>query len=111
VISSAAIALTLSIWLGKSFLNNPRLKKVMLTAQQKSSDGYTSFDNLSSLIGATGITRSMLRPAGKIDINGKLYDAICETGYINANEHIKVIRYETGQLYVTKKHTSIINHH
>ena len=44
----------------------------------------------------------MLRPAGKIDIDGKLYDAICEIGYLNPGEQVRVIRYETGQLYVIK---------
>ena len=102
VTGSSALALGLSIWLGKSFLDNPHLKKVMLTAEQRSSEGYVSFDNLSGLIGATGTARSMLRPAGKVDVDGKLYDAICEIGYINSGEQIKVIRYETGQLYVMK---------
>jgi membrane-bound serine protease (ClpP class) len=102
VIGSATLALALSIWLGKSFLDNPRLKRVMLMAEQRSSEGYVSFDDLSGLIGVAGTTRSMLRPAGKVDIDGKLYDAICETGYINSGEQVKVIRYETGQLYVIK---------
>ena len=102
VIGSSALALVLSIWLGKSFLTNPHLKTIMLTAEQRSSEGYVSFDNLSGMAGLTGTARSMLRPSGKVDIDGKLYDAICEIGYINAGEQIKVIRHETGQLYVIK---------
>ena len=102
VVGSAALALILSIRLGKSFLNNPYLKRVMLEAEQRSSEGYVSFDDLSGMVGVAGTARSMLRPAGKVFIDGKLYDAICETGYINPGERIKVIRYETGQLYVIK---------
>ena len=101
VTGSAALALALSLWIGKSFLDNPYLKKVMLMAEQRSSEGYVGVDDLSDMIGVTGTARSMLRPAGKVDIDGKLYDAICEIGYINAGEQIKVIRYETGQLYVS----------
>ena len=100
VVGSALMALILSMWIGKSFLDNPYLKKVMLQAEQRSSEGYMSFDNLSDMVGATGTARSMLRPSGKVDVNGKLYDAICEIGYINAGDKVKVIRYETGQLYV-----------
>jgi len=100
VTGSAALALALSIWIGKSFLDNPHLKKVMLMAEQRSSEGYIGVDNLSGMIGVTGTARSMLRPAGKVDVDGKLYDAICEIGYINAGDKVKVIRYETGQLYV-----------
>jgi len=103
VTGSAALSLVLSIWLGKSFLDNPHLSKVMLTAEQRSSEGYVSFDDLSGLVGVTGTARSMLRPAGKVDINGKLYDSVCEIGYINAGERVKVLRFETGQLYVVKQ--------
>jgi len=102
VVGSATVALILSIWIGKAFLDNPLLKKVMLQAEQRSSEGYVSFDDLSNLTGVTGTTRSMLRPTGKVDINGKLYNAVCEIGYINAGEQVRVIRYETGQLYVVK---------
>ena len=102
VVGSAFVAMILSMLLGKSFLDNPRLKTVMLMAEQRSSEGYVSFDDLSGLTGVTGTARTMLRPSGKVDINGKLYDAICETSYINAGEQVKVIRFETGQLYVIK---------
>jgi len=100
VTGSAALAFALSIWIGKSFLDNPHLKKVMLMAEQRSSEGYVGVDDLSGMIGVTGTARSMMRPAGKVDIDGRLYDAICEIGYINAGDKVKVIRYETGQLYV-----------
>ena len=100
VTGSSGLALALSIWIGKSFLDNPHLKKVMLMAEQRSSEGYVGVDDLSGMIGVTGMARSMLRPAGKVNIDGKIYDAICEIGYINAGDQVKVIRYETGQLYV-----------
>ena len=100
VVGSSVLALILSIWLGKSFLDNPHLKRIMLMAEQRSSEGYVGVDDLSGMIGATGMARTMLRPAGKVDIDGKLYDAICEIGYINPGDEVKVIRYETGQLYV-----------
>ena len=100
VVGSSVLALILSIWLGKSFLDNPYLKKVMLMAEQRSSEGYVGVDDLSGMIGATGTARSILRPAGKVYIEGKLYDAICEIGFINAGDKVIVIRYETGQLYV-----------
>jgi membrane-bound serine protease (ClpP class) len=102
VVGSAVAAFVLSIWLGKSFFDNPRLRRIMLQAEQRSSEGYVSFDDLSGLTGATGTARSALRPAGKICIDGKLYDTISEIGYINAGEEVKVTRYETGQLYVIK---------
>jgi membrane-bound serine protease (ClpP class) len=41
-----------------------------------------------------------LRPAGKVRIDGKIYDAVAEFGFIEAQEKIVVIRSESGCLYV-----------
>jgi membrane-bound serine protease (ClpP class) len=102
VVVSATAALLLSIWSGRYFFEGHTLSKIMLQAEQKSSEGYVSFDDLSGLIGATGTARTTLRPAGKIAIDGKMYEAICEIGYINPGEQVKIIRYETGLLHVIK---------
>jgi membrane-bound serine protease (ClpP class) len=102
VISSSTIALILCLLLGKSFYENKSLRRITLLAEQKSSEGYVSFDDNSSLVGTTAIVKSMLRPSGKIVIGDKLYDAMSEIGYINAGEQVKIVRFETGQLYVLK---------
>ena len=44
----------------------------------------------------------MLRPAGKVIIDGTLYDATALTGYIDKGETVEVIKYETSQLFVSK---------
>jgi membrane-bound serine protease (ClpP class) len=102
VIFSAAAALGLSIWGSRYFFESSALSRVMLQAEQKSSDGYVSFDDLSGMIGVVCSARSMLRPAGKIEVDGKLYDAVSEIGYINPGDRVKIVRYETGRLYVVK---------
>ncbi|MDR1672673.1 MAG: nodulation protein NfeD [Bacteroidales bacterium] len=106
VAGSAAFALGLSVWLGRYFFGNTALSRVTLQTEQKSSEGYVSFDDLSGLTGAVGIARTTLRPAGKITVNGKMYDAVSEIGYIEQGETVQVIRFETGQLHVIKTHTS-----
>jgi membrane-bound serine protease (ClpP class) len=102
VVGSAAVALVLSIIFGKSFLDNPNLGRVMLTAEQRSSDGYLGVEDLSYLLGTYGVARTMLRPSGKVEVEGRMYNAVCESGFIEQGNSIKVIRYETGQLYVKK---------
>ncbi|MDR2847825.1 MAG: nodulation protein NfeD [Bacteroidales bacterium] len=102
VVVSAAAALGLSIWVGRYFFESNALSRVMLKAEQKSSDGYVSFDDWSYLVGVTGTARSVLRPAGKVEINGKLFDAVSEIGFINAGDTVKILRFETGQLYVVR---------
>ena len=55
-----------------------------------------------SLIGQSGITLSVLRLSGKVMLNGKVYDAVSEDGFIEKDIPVKVTRYETGQIYVEK---------
>ena len=47
-----------------------------------------------------GIAMTTLRPSGKINIEGKTYDALAESGMIDKGTAIVVIRVETAQLYV-----------
>jgi len=41
-------------------------------------------------------------PVGKVEINDTIYDATAETGYIEKGQKVKVIRFETAQLFVGK---------
>jgi membrane-bound serine protease (ClpP class) len=44
----------------------------------------------------------VLRPSGHVKIQDKIYDAKSEYGLIEKGEAVKVVRYETGQVYVVK---------
>ena len=55
-----------------------------------------------ALVGKHGIAFTILRPSGKVEIEGNVYDATAETGYIDKGEKIEVIRFETAQLFVRK---------
>jgi len=54
------------------------------------------------MIGKTGIAYTMLRPSGKVNIEGDIWDAKSEESYIEKGEKIIVKRQEAGQLYVEK---------
>ena len=57
------------------------------------------------LIGKEGIAQTVLRPSGKVWIEGKVYDGISESGFVEKGEPIVVVKSENAQLYVmTKKH-------
>ena len=51
------------------------------------------------------MAHTVLRPSGKVMIKDKLYDAKSEYGFIDKGEPVKVIRYETGQVYVVQNLT------
>jgi membrane-bound serine protease (ClpP class) len=54
------------------------------------------------LIGKKGTAFTILRPSGKVEIEGNIYDATAESGYIEKGETIEVVQYKTAQLFVRK---------
>ena len=74
----------------------------LLTTQQ-TTEGYVSADaHYMEMKGKTGTAFTMLRPAGKIDIEGQIFDAVAEAGFIEKGEAIRVVKYENAQLIVRK---------
>ncbi len=100
---SVVAALGLSLWISKKIGTSGFLKGIALDAKQDSSEGYISIDtHLKDMIGKTGIAHTVLRPSGRIKIEGEYFDAMAEVGYIDKGSDVKVIRDEAGQLYVIK---------
>ncbi|HEX3009628.1 MAG TPA: NfeD family protein [Bacteroidales bacterium] len=102
VLFSMMFSLLLSIYLSDKLVKANRFNFLALQAEQKSSSGYVGVEDYSSVIGKEGKVVSILRPSGKVEIDGEIYDAMSEIGYINPGEKIKVTRFETGQVYVVK---------
>lgn len=98
---SSVLALIGSIWLGGKLLKSGRWT-FALQASQRVEEGYVGVDPIVGLqIGKSGITITDLRPAGKVKIDGEVYDAVAAYGgYILQGVRVRVIRYQTGQLYV-----------
>jgi len=76
-------------------------RKVALDAKLDNQSGYISvpLENR-DLVGKSGMATTILRPAGKVSVAGKVYDAIAEESYIEKGTPVKVTRYEKGQIYV-----------
>lgn len=105
VITSIFLALLISYFLTVNiFGHSTRLfGQLSLDAEQKAEMGYTTMETgLQALIGSSGIAHTMLRPAGKIEIDDIQYDATAETGYINKGEKVIVTDYGNAQLIVRK---------
>lgn len=78
--------------------------KLALAKTQETDEGYTSADaGYTSMLNKTGKAMTILRPAGKVEIEGEMYDAMAIVGYIEKGDEIKVVDYQTGQLFVVKK--------
>lgn len=82
---------------GKGLFSRMALHKV-----QDRAEGYVAVkaDDMALQVGKEGLAITILRPAGKVRIDGKVYDAVAEFGYIDAQEKIIVSRSESGCLYV-----------
>lgn len=77
--------------------------ELALMSTQQTGSGYISADmRCAELVGKTGIAHTILRPAGKIEIDNDVYDAVAQTGYIDKGQAIHVIKYENAQLIVRK---------
>ncbi len=93
-----------SLWLSrKLFSKTQRFAGFALQTEQVKEKGYTSaISEIAALVGQSGVAFTVLRPSGKVEINGEVYDATALTGYIEKGEKITVVKYETAQLFVVK---------
>ena len=75
-------------------------KRIALEDVQKKDEGYTSKYIKEDMIGKVGTAYTVLRPSGRIMIEGKMYDAFTRGGYINKGEQVIVIDDEGTSLKV-----------
>jgi len=103
VVFTFFVSLIISIWAGQKLITATPFKALTLQADQKRSDGYVSvYSEANSMVGKEGVTYSILRPSGKVIIDGEVYDGIADVSWIEKGSKIKVIRHEAAQLYVKK---------
>ena len=103
VISCSLISVFASIWLSRKLFGSRRLN-FALHAEQKVEEGFVGVDmTVKEEVGKEGVAFTDLRPAGKVEINDDVYDAVSNTGaFIQKGTRVKVIKYQAGQVYVEK---------
>ena len=103
VIVSLLISIVGSLYLGKKLLTSTAtwFSNIPLRDTQKLQEGFLGVTGqYKELVGKTGIAHTVLRPSGMVEVEGEIYDAISDFGYIDRGTAIKVVSYETGQLHV-----------
>lgn len=107
VIIAATAALIGGLLLSKRFLTGttPLQRKVVLTAEMAPEQGYVSHPQVASeLIGNTAEVAAVLRPSGRVIIDGIYYDAIAEEGqFIPRGKQVIITRFEGGVVYCTQQ--------
>ena len=86
----------------KTFPKTELYKRLIPFTPQKSEEGFTISRGYEKLIGETGITTTDLRPSGKVEIQGKTYQAFSHGSYIDKDEEILVDGIDENQLMVKK---------
>lgn len=97
----AAMAIALILYLtsrhGPAFFR----RHSELMKELKVSDGFIGVDMTpAALVGRKGRTVTDMRPAGKIEVDGKVYDAVSTGEFIAAGHTVDIVKYENAQLYV-----------
>ncbi len=95
----------LSLYVGKKVFSahSGPFKDFALNTVQNISEGYLNVDaSFLALKGKTGKSQTVLRPGGKVIIDGEIYDAMSQSGFIDRGEEIVVVKVGTAQLYVDR---------
>lgn len=102
VLSGGMVLAGIGIWtIAERLSENTLWKKISLAFNLTSQKGYVSSqERLTKWEGATGVARSVLRPAGKVEIDGHILDAVTEGDFVEAQKPVLVVRAESNRIVV-----------
>ena len=74
---------------------------IALKTNLDEADGFVGVTTqpLAALVGREAVAVTALRPSGKVEIDGKWYDAQIEIGSATVGERVRIVRIELGRLY------------
>ena len=100
VIAGLGFGVGFIIYISSRIGRKGAFRKVALLADQ---EGFYSVPmEPAILVGKTGVAATVLRPSGKVIVDGEYYDAVSEKGFIDKGEQVVVRKYGSSQLYVVK---------
>lgn len=103
IVLTVFAAFFIAIYFSRKVGTSNMFKGISLAASQDKADGFIGIDvHQKEMIGKNGTAYTVLRPSGKVRIEGELFDAMSEIGYIDKGAAVKVTKDEAGQLYVIK---------
>lgn len=101
VVIAMFTSLLLSFYISRKIFTSTIFGHLALDSTQKREEGFVSSDNIyKSMVGKSGEAYTVLRPAGKVIIEGQIFDATAEAGFIDKGSAVKVTGYQTSQLFV-----------
>lgn len=91
---------SLLFFFGGKLTGSKFFSRVALTETQDKLQGYTSTFFKEPMVGKKGTAFTVLRPAGKVMIDGQVYDAITRGEYIEKGQFVEVVEEDTTSLRV-----------
>lgn len=77
------------------------MEKLTLHTELRGSRGFVSSSgSLKGLVGKKGTAFSVLRPSGKVNVEGQTVDALSEGTFIPAGRAVMVVKAESGYVVV-----------
>lgn len=95
----------ISLYLGNRLFsaNTGVFRNMSLKSVQNVNEGFVCIETgMFALKGKTGVSKTVLRPGGKIFVEGEVFDAVANSGFIDKDVNIVVTKVEATQLYVDK---------
>ena len=102
VVGAMVLSIILIVIFGKNVLRSTAFRRLVLADEQLAEGGYTSSVPKLNLINQVGVATTVLRPSGKIEIEGAWYEAVAMDGFIDLGERVCVIKHENYTLFVRK---------
>lgn len=99
VAATLAIIISVTAYVTLGFRANIFDKGILKSVNSKER-GYNSKADYSHLVGKTGTSRSILRPTGRIEIDGNYYDATSQGEFIKSFCKIEVVSVKDGHIVV-----------
>lgn len=102
VVVSMVAAIIVSVIFGRAVLKTSLFQRLVLQDEQRSQLGYSVSQPHADLQARTAVARTDLRPSGKIELEGKWYDAVALDGYIEKGSEVYIEKQENYNLFVRR---------
>lgn len=93
-------SIVLLFLIGYRITQSKIFSRVALMSSQEKKDGYVAVLQTEDLVGRQGTANTILRPSGRIEIEGQIYDAYTRGEYVESGERVVVISQEGSSLKV-----------
>ena len=98
--SFAVILIAIPVLL-KIFGKSRFIQRFVLSTEETTEAGYTHADNKMDFLGKIGVTKTVLRPSGIVNIDGTRIDAVADGDYIEKGVQVTVSRVEGTRIIVS----------